>query len=77
MKFLTRSAVLLSAFILPTALNAAPVMVDGVNCGELATMSVNAAGTVTYTGKYMAVWEKRNGKWLVIRDIYNDDMKEK
>ncbi len=41
------------------------------------TTSKNAAGTVTYTGKYMAVWEKRNGKWLVIRDIYNDDAKEK
>ncbi len=49
MKFLTRSAVLLSAFILPTALNAAPVVVDGVNCGELATMAVNAAGQVTIT----------------------------
>ena len=41
------------------------------------TTSKNAAGKVTYTGKYMAVWEKRNGKWLVIRDIYNDDAKEK
>ena len=40
------------------------------------TTSRNAAGKVTYTGKYMAVWEKRNDKWLVIRDIYNDDAKE-
>jgi ketosteroid isomerase-like protein len=37
----------------------------------------NAAGEVTYTGKYMVVWEKRNGKWLVTREIYNDDAKEK
>jgi uncharacterized protein (TIGR02246 family) len=37
----------------------------------------DATGKVTYTGKYMVVWEKRNGKWLVIRDIYNDDAKEK
>ena len=37
----------------------------------------NATGKVIYAGKYMAVWEKRNGKWLVIRDIYNDDTKEK
>ena len=36
----------------------------------------DATGKVVYTGKYMAVWEKRNGKWLVIRDIYNDDKKE-
>jgi len=37
----------------------------------------NAAGAVIYNGKYMVVWEKRNGKWLVIREIYNDDAKEK
>lgn len=37
----------------------------------------DAAGKVTYTGKYMALWEKRNGKWLCIRDITNDDAKEK
>jgi uncharacterized protein (TIGR02246 family) len=41
------------------------------------TTSKNAAGEVIYDGKYMAVWEKRNGKWLVISDIYNDDAKEK
>ena len=37
----------------------------------------DAKGTVTYTGKYMAVWEKRNGKWLIIRDMTNDDAKGK
>ncbi|MCC6724904.1 MAG: nuclear transport factor 2 family protein [Saprospiraceae bacterium] len=36
----------------------------------------DATGKVVYTGKYMAVWEKRNGKWLTIRDISNDDKKE-
>ena len=41
------------------------------------TTTKDAAGKVTYTGKYMALWEKRNGKWLVIRDMYNDDVKEK
>lgn len=41
------------------------------------TTVTNAAGQITYTGKYMAVWEKRNGKWLTIRDISNDDAKEK
>jgi len=35
------------------------------------------AGKVTYTGKYMAVWEKHNGKYICIRDISNDDAKEK
>ena len=37
----------------------------------------DAAGTVISSGKYMAVWEKRDGKYICIRDIYNDDTKEK
>jgi uncharacterized protein (TIGR02246 family) len=37
----------------------------------------DASGKVTYTGKYMAVWERRNGKYICIRDINNDDVKEK
>lgn len=39
------------------------------------TTVTNSIGKVIYTGKYMAVWEKRNGKWLTIRDISNDDAK--
>lgn len=41
------------------------------------TTLTDSTGKVIYTGKYMAVWEKRNGKWLTIRDISNDDAKEK
>jgi ketosteroid isomerase-like protein len=41
------------------------------------TTQTDSTGKVIYTGKYMAVWEKRNGKWLTIRDIVNDDAKEK
>ncbi len=37
----------------------------------------DSTGKSTYTGKYMAIWEKRNGKWVCIRDISNDDVKEK
>ena len=37
----------------------------------------DATGNLTSTGKYMAVWEKRDGKYLCIRDIYNNDAKEK
>ena len=33
----------------------------------------DADGTVSYTGKYMAVWEKRNGDYVCIRDISNSD----
>lgn len=41
------------------------------------TTTKDATGKVIYTGKYMAIWEKRDGKWLTIRDISNDDAKEK
>jgi uncharacterized protein (TIGR02246 family) len=37
----------------------------------------DATGNVISTGKYMAIWEKRDGKFICIRDIYNDDVKEK
>jgi uncharacterized protein (TIGR02246 family) len=37
----------------------------------------DADGETTYTGKYMALWEKRDGKWICIRDIANDDVKGK
>jgi uncharacterized protein (TIGR02246 family) len=36
----------------------------------------DATGKVISTGKYMAVWEKRIGKFVCIRDIYNTDSKE-
>jgi uncharacterized protein (TIGR02246 family) len=39
------------------------------------TTLTDSTGKVIYTGKYMAVWAKRNGKWLTIRDMSNDDAK--
>ena len=35
--------------------------------------SKDASGKVIRTGKYMAIWEMRDGKYLCIRDIYNND----
>ncbi len=37
----------------------------------------DSTGKLLSTGKYMALWEKREGKWICIRDISNDDAKEK
>jgi len=37
----------------------------------------DASGNVISSGKYMAIWEKRDGKFICVRDIYNDDVKEK
>ena len=35
----------------------------------------DSTGKVSYTGKYMAIWVKRDGKYVCIRDIGNDDVK--
>ena len=35
--------------------------------------SKDASGKVIRTGKYMAIWQMRDGKYVCIRDIYNDD----
>ncbi|RIV20001.1 nuclear transport factor 2 family protein [Fibrisoma montanum] len=37
----------------------------------------DAAGNVVSTGKYMGIFEKRNGKFFCIRDINNEDQKDK
>ncbi len=39
------------------------------------TMYKDAAGKTTGGGKYIAVFEKRDGKYLCIREIYNQDSK--
>jgi uncharacterized protein (TIGR02246 family) len=45
---------------------------------EIGTARSNdASGKLIYSGKYMAIWEKRDRKWLTIRDISNDDAKDK
>ena len=49
---------------------------DGNVVTEVGTTTVkDASGKVTRTGKYMAVYEKRDGKYLCIREIYNNDKK--
>ncbi len=35
----------------------------------------DASGNVAYTEKYIQIWEKRKGRWQVIREIYNHDSK--
>jgi uncharacterized protein (TIGR02246 family) len=36
--------------------------------------SKDASGKVSRSGKYMAIWEMRDGKYICTRDIYNDDI---
>jgi uncharacterized protein (TIGR02246 family) len=40
------------------------------------TTRMDASGKVISSGKYMAVWEKRDGKYLCVADISNNDAKE-
>jgi ketosteroid isomerase-like protein len=35
--------------------------------------TVDKDGNVVYTGKFMTLFEKRDGKYIAIRDIYNRD----
>ncbi len=38
--------------------------------------SSDASGKVATSGKYMAIREKRGGKYVCIRDISNDDAQQ-
>lgn len=50
---------------------------DGNTVTEVGKMTrKDASGKVVSAGKYMAIWEKRNGKYLCIRDIANNDSEE-
>jgi len=33
----------------------------------------DAAGKTVGTGKYCVIWQKKKGKWVLIRDIWNND----
>lgn len=55
-------------------------VVDIFASGDLAVETGKAIfkdpqGTIIRTGKYMALYEKRDGKYVCIRDIYNNDKK--
>jgi len=35
--------------------------------------NTDKSGTVTDTGKYLTVFERRGGKWVIVRDMWNSD----
>ena len=43
----------------------------GWHAGSFAV--TDAAGKTIATGKYSEVWQKRRGKWVILRDIWNND----
>lgn len=57
-------------------------VMDAFGCENYATevgkiTRKDSTGKIISTGKYMALWEKREGKWICIRDCGNEDVKEK
>jgi len=38
-----------------------------------ASMMTNAEGETKTTGKYVSIFQKRDGKWICVRDIWNAD----
>lgn len=63
---------------LTIAYNVLDVFGDENTVTEVGTaIRKDAAGKVAYTGKYMAIWVKRDGKYLCIRDMSNSDTKDK
>lgn len=49
---------------------------DGNSVTEIGRITAkDADGKVIYSGKYMAIWEKRNGRYVTVRDIYSADSK--
>ncbi|MDQ3017268.1 MAG: DUF4440 domain-containing protein, partial [Bacteroidota bacterium] len=50
------------------------VWADGKYATETGTSKrTDKDGKVIYTGKYMTLFELRDGKYIAIRDIWNDD----
>jgi len=50
------------------------ITISGDMAFEWNTFTVtDKSGATVDTGKYVTVYTKRDGKWLVIRDIWNDD----
>lgn len=43
----------------------------GWHAGTFAVL--DADGKTVGTGKYSEIWQKKDGKWLIIRDIWNND----
>lgn len=54
--------------------NTLEVFGDENTVTEIGTsIAKDASGKEIRSGKYMAIWEKRDGKYICTRDIYNDD----
>lgn len=70
---------MLSAGKVNLAINIDDVLASGDLAVERGTWELNllptgATTAVTDHGKYIVVWQKRDGKWLAVNDIFNSDV---
>lgn len=57
-----------------TSFEVVDVFADGDLAVEVGkSITKDASGKVVSTGKYISVFEKRDGKYICVRDIWNDD----
>jgi len=72
--FLTKDTAAVKAAGLTAKDGVGDVGISGDLAWHAGTSSViDAAGKTVETGKYIEVWHRINGKWLIVRDIWNDD----
>ena len=72
--FLTQDIAAAKAAGLTAKDGAGDVGISGDLAWHAGTSSVvDATGKTVETGKYIEVWRRTNGKWLMVRDIWNDD----
>lgn len=59
----------------PAVVDAVEIQVSGGLGFRSGTYSVtDKAGASTDTGKWLEIWRKTDGKWSIIRDIWNSDL---
>ncbi len=72
--FLTKDTAAAKAAGLTEKIGDSDVGISGDLAWHAGTSSVvDTAGKSVETGKYIEIWRKVDGKWLMIRDIWNDD----
>ena len=72
--FLTKDTAAAKAAGLTAKDGVGDVGISGDVAWHAGTSSViDATGKTVETGKYIEIWRRVGDKWLMIRDIYNDD----
>ena len=63
--------------VLPFVFESNKVFSEGNLVVETGKSTITSADGKVLTGKYMILFEKRDGKYVCLREIYNNDQKAK